>query len=115
MRTAFDESEYKRLHILEEVADNPEATLCDGIAGIELTLEHGMHGNVSIDDLRSAVSRTLIVIDELIAPALTAGLIRRIRSSGERADDAIGHSSLDQQQPSSACSTWNFPETTLGD
>jgi hypothetical protein len=57
VRAAFRESGYNRLHILEEIADNPETTARDRIAAIDLVLEHGMRGNVTIDDVWFAVVR----------------------------------------------------------
>jgi uncharacterized protein (DUF2267 family) len=42
-------------------------------------LEHGLRGNVSIDDLRSAVARTLDVIQENVAPDVAELLIKKIR------------------------------------
>lgn len=65
VRAALREAGYNRLHILEEIADNPEIAARDHINAIALMLEHGMRGNVTIDDVRFAVSRTLEVIQEV--------------------------------------------------
>jgi hypothetical protein len=74
VRAALRESGYARIHILEEIADNEKTPARDRIAAIGLMLDQGMKGNVSIDDLRSAVSRTLQVIEENLEPDVAATL-----------------------------------------
>jgi uncharacterized protein (DUF2267 family) len=79
VRAALREAGYQRLYILEEIADNPETAARDRIAAIGLMLEHGLRGNVTIDDVRAAVVRMLEVIQETAPPELADLLIRKIR------------------------------------
>jgi hypothetical protein len=79
VRAALRESGYKRLYILEEIADNPDAASRDRIVAIGVMLEHGMRGNITIDDVRYAVSRTLELIEEVAPRELAEELVRRIR------------------------------------
>ena len=53
VRAALRESAYEYLRILEEIADNPESAACDRIAAINVMLELGLGGDVSIDDVRA--------------------------------------------------------------
>ena len=70
---------YERLHILEEIAESSETASRDRIAAIGLMLEPGLRGDVSTDDLRAAIVRTLEVIQESVAPDVADMLIRKIR------------------------------------
>ena len=53
----------------------------DRIAAIDLMPEHGMRGNISVNDVRVAVIQMLNVIEELVESELAAELIRRIRAT----------------------------------
>jgi|SRR5215471_14013362 len=79
VRAALRESGYKRIAILERIADDEKQNTRDRIEAIKVLLEHGMRGNISYDDVRAAVIRTLEVIQATVEPDVAETLIRKIR------------------------------------
>jgi len=79
VRAALRESGFKRIAILEKIADDDKQNTRDRIEAIKVLLEHGMRGNISYDDVRAAVIRTLEVIQASVEPEIADMLIRKIR------------------------------------
>jgi len=79
VRAALRESGFKRIHLLEEIADDKKQATRDRIDAIKVLLEHGMRGNISYDDVRAAVLQTLQVIQASLPPDMADMLIKKIR------------------------------------
>jgi hypothetical protein len=90
VRAALRESGMKRIALLEQIADDPKQATRDRIDAIKVLFEHGMRGNISYDDVRAAVIRTLEVIQAAVDPDIAEMLIRKIRPIWRTGGGGVG-------------------------